>query len=85
MLTLIRIIRLVFSSIIEYSGDILLIKQEYDTLNWITLGIQVILVVAQRIYPHRLNAWAVPLWMLFITISVNPKLDEYSLYTFLFK
>ena len=87
ILTAIRLLRLSFSFIVAdpNKNDILFIP-EYDDIKWVALAVQGVLVVAQRIYPEKLNLISIPLW---ITISLST-LDisgenPYTTYSFLFK
>ncbi|CDW89193.1 multi-sensor hybrid histidine kinase [Stylonychia lemnae] len=83
-MTLIRIIRIVFSQIVKENGQQYLIIQEYEILNWVTLGLQTLIVLSLRFHPQLLISICIPFWMLLTTISVNPRMEEYNFYTFLF-
>ncbi len=87
ILSVIRLTRLIFSSLITDANEqFMYFIPEFDVLKWVTYGIQVILVIMQRIYPTRLNSIAIPLWILIVNTTIRiSSSDPYPTDTFLFK
>ena len=87
ILSVIRMTRLIFASLIPDANEqFMYFIPEFDVLKWVTYGIQVILVIMQRVYPSRLNSISIPLWILIVNTTIRiSSSDPYPTDTFLFK
>ena len=89
VLSLIRILRLSFSLIIDgaHDNDILFIPDSNrGYLKWIVMGIQALVILSQRIFPKQLNSFAIPVWIALSSATLNVTSDEsYPTYLFVFK
>jgi hypothetical protein len=87
VLSIIRLTRLIFAALIPDAREqFLYFVPEYDVLKWVTYGIQVIIVIMQRLYPEKLNVIAIPLWILVVNATIRISSSNlYSTDAFLFK
>ena len=87
VLTVLRLARISFSTIVpdaKEPNDFL--EEENDLLKWITIGIQLLIVLMQKIYPQQLNTIAIPLWIIIANSTVKISYDDpYPTVVFLFK
>ena len=87
LLSVVRLIRLLFSSVISDANEqFIYFIPEYDLLKWVTYGIQIIVVIMQRVYPDKLNTVAIPLWIFVVNATIRVQSDDpYPTDIFMFK
>ncbi len=88
ILSLIRIIRMLFAILIDDPREnYILFIPEYENIRWISVAIQCMTLIFQKIYPERMNVVAIPTWIAISmsTIDIANKSDSYPTYSFLFK
>lgn len=87
IITLIRIVRLVFSILyVDPHSNYIYLIPDFSVMLWVTLALQIVLVILQKIFPAWLNRVAVPLWMILGTVSLIPTQGfSYSMYAFIWK
>ena len=47
-------------------------------INWVVLGMQILLIILQKIWPKKFSYWSVYLWFVLTLVSEPPDKTKYS-------